>query len=251
MKQSIVLKTTREIRRMREVGEILAEIVEELATKVKAGSSPKQIDNYAEKLCKKYNVNPSCKGYSGYPSATCIGINSQTVHCIPTEKKIKEGDIVTLDMVIDKDGWFADHAVTLGVGKIDSKAMDLIETTKEALYNAIEVAKPGNTIGDIGAMIENTAKSAGFDVLKEMVGHGIGRQMHEEPVVPCFGNPGTGEVITEGMVFTIEPMITEYGSRIRIESDGWSTRTEDSGRFAMFEHTVALTQDGVEILTKK
>jgi len=242
-------KTPEQIARMKELGHVLAVIVDELSKSVQAGTTPNEINKFAEALCKKNNVNPSCKGYRGYPAAVCVSINSQAVHCIPTDQTIKNGDIVSLDMVIDKDGWFADHAVTLPVGKVDKKTYDFINAAYEAREKAIDMVRIGNTIGDLGFTMESVAKRHKLNVLREMVGHGIGRAMHEAPSVPCFGKKGQGEELFAGMVITIEPMLTEGKPDLGMKDDGWSTYTLDGGRFAMFEHTVAVTENGPEILT--
>lgn len=245
------IKTPQEIEKMRNLGRILAAIVDSLAQDVKPGANLLDLEKKAQELCSLYNVNPSCMGYSGYPNAICIGVNEQAVHCIPKDRIVKEGDIVTVDMVIDKDGWFVDHATTVAVGRIDKRGNLLVNTAYEAREKAIEQAVIGKTTGDLGEIMESTAKKNGFNVLREMIGHGIGRNMHEFPPVPCYGKPGEGEELVEGMVITIEPMIVEGSPKLEISSDGWSSRTKDKGRFAMFEHTVAITKQGPLVLTTK
>ncbi|MBD3280241.1 type I methionyl aminopeptidase [Candidatus Dojkabacteria bacterium] len=247
----IILKTPQEIEKMKELGRILAEIVDNLYELADEGLSPVILEERALDLCREFEVNASCKGYQGYPAATCIGINDQSVHNAPSRQVFKIGDIVTIDMVIDKDGWFVDHARTKIIGQTDKRGEELTQIAKEALDRSVKQVKVGSTIGDIGETIESTAQSAGFSVLKNFVGHGIGKSIHEDPKVPCFGQKGKGEKLGKGMVFTIEPMIAEFGSQISMGKDGWSTKLKDGGRFAMFEHTVALSENGVEILTKK
>jgi len=253
MKQDgqIFLKTPAEIEKMKSLGGILAEIVKNLYELAEEGKTPQDLEQRAIELCKMYDVNPSCKGYMGYPAATCIGINNQSVHNIPSSEILKSGDILTIDMVIDQNGWFVDHAVTKLIGNVDAKGKELVRNTKNAMENAIAEVKVGNTIGDLGAAMEGTVKPLGFSVLRNYVGHGIGRGIHEDPRIPCYGKNGTGTMLKEGMVFTIEPMVAEFGPEIVISDDGWSTNLKNGGRFAMFEHTVALTPSGVEILTKK
>ncbi|MBN1331299.1 type I methionyl aminopeptidase [Candidatus Dojkabacteria bacterium] len=250
-KTGIILKTPQQVEKMKELGSILAEIVANLYELVEVGNTPLDLEKRAIELCREFEVNPSCMGYMGYPAATCIGVNDQAVHNIPKDNKFKDGDIVTIDMVIDQDGWFVDHAVTKGIWNVDTKGRELIENTKKAMEKAISTVKAGKTIGDLGAAMEGIIKPLGFSVLRNYVGHGIGQEMHEEPKIPCFGTPGQGEELKEGMVFTIEPMVAEYEPDITLDSDGWSTRLTDGGRFAMFEHTVALNASGVEILTKR
>lgn len=245
------IKTAEEIEKMRKLGKVIADILEETSDFAVAGKTFIEIDKYAEDLCKKNKVNPSCKGYGGFPNTICIGKNDQAVHGIPNNTEIEDGDIVTIDLVIDRDGWFVDHALTKAIGEVDNQSTKLLEATQEARSKAIELSLIGNTIGDLGFMMENVALKHGFNVLKNMVGHGIGRHMHEYPQVPCFGDPGEGLQLIEGMVYTIEPMLTQKSSDIIVDEDGWTTRTEDGGRFAIFEHTIAVTADGPEILTTK
>lgn len=245
------LKTPEEIATMRELGKVIAEILEKISDKAKSGVTLRSLDKYAQELCDKYEVNPSCKGYGGFPSVICAGRNDQAVHCIPDETKLEDGDILTIDIVIDRDGWFVDHATTLPIGQIDLAGKQLIDAAFNAREKAIALAVPGNTVGDLGYAMESTAKEAGCNVLYEMVGHGIGRGMHEYPSVPCFGERGEGIELVEGMVITIEPMLTEGSNKLITAKDGWSTRTIDKGRFAMFEHTLAITSDGPLVLTKK
>ncbi len=247
----IKLKNQEEIELMRDLGGILATIVDEVSKLIRIGNSPKDLEKFVIDLCKKYDVNPSCKGYFGYPGYICVGINSQSVHCVPSKQKFKFGDIVTVDMVIDRNGWFVDHARTFIVGETDTRGELLVKVTYDALFNAIKKARIGNTIGDIGFEIEKTVKRHNFNVLRNMVGHGIGRDMHEEPMVPCFGRKKEGIELKEGMVFTIEPMVVENLPEIITKQDGWSTFVKDGGRFAMFEHTIAITKDGAIVLTKK
>ncbi len=243
------IKTRDDIKKMRLLGKIIAQILEETANFAVEGKTFKQVDKFAEDLCKKNKVNPSCKGYGGFPNTICIGKNDQAVHGIPDDTIILEGDIITIDIVIDKGGWFVDHALTKPVGNVDLRGLELIEATKEARAKAISMSIVGNTIGDLGFVMETVASKYGFDVLRNMVGHGIGKSMHEYPQIPCFGEPSSGLRLVEGMVYTIEPMVTEKKSDIKVENDGWTTRTKDGGRFAMFEHTIAVTKDGPEILT--
>ncbi len=247
----IYIKKPDEIKFMQEIGAILAEIVDKVGGKIAPDISPKELEHFAIDLCRKYKVNTSCKGYKGYPSAICIGVNDNAVHNVPNKRRFKNGDIVTVDMVIDKNGWFVDHARTFIVGKTDDNGYLLVEATKMARDLAIKQAVVGNTIGDIGFTIESIVKEYGFNVLRDMIGHGIGRKMHEEPAVPCFGKKGHGVVLKEGMVFTIEPMVAEYKPDLETGKDGWSTRLKDGGRFAMFEHTIAVTKNGPLILTEK
>ncbi len=249
--RKLTIKSPQEIEKMRELGKILAAIVDNLAQNIVPNTNLLDLEDKAQQLCSLYKVNPSCVGYNNYPNAICVGVNEQAVHCIPQDRKVKAGDIVTIDMVIDRDGWFVDHAVTLLVGNSDKGAELLVNTAYKAMELAIEKAVIDNTTGDLGYTMESAATEQGFSVLREMIGHGIGRAMHEFPPVPCYGKPGEGVGLVEGMVITIEPMITEHNPDLEVASDGWSTKTKDGGRFAMFEHTVAITKSGPFVLTRQ
>lgn len=247
---AIILKTKEEIRKMKDGGKILHEILSELESSLKIGMNTLEIDIQAEALCKKNKVKPAFKGYSGYSWTVCAGRNEIAVHGIPSiDQIILDGDILSIDMGIIYKGFYLDSAITIPVGNVDQQGLKLIEVTKLARKKAIEVAIPGNTIGDIGHVIENIAKLSGFNVITQMTGHGIGRKLHEDPQIPCFGEKGSGTKIREGMVIAIEPMINEGSSELVFAEDGWTTRTADGKRSAIFEHTVAITDNSNIILT--
>lgn len=247
----IPIKTSSEIKVMREAGKYHAELTSIMKKYIKAGQTPFEIDEYAHKICKKLKVIPAQIGYKNYPSATCVGINDDVVHCIPSkEKVIKDGDIVTFDSVLEKNGFHADGGFTVGIGSVDKIGKKLIATTEEALNKAIKAVQPGGEILDISKAIYETAKNAGFDVLKNFAGHGVGREMHEPPSIPNYPNNHPTPEMKPGMVLALDTMVTEGIGEVVFDDDGWSTKTKDGKRFAFFEHTVLVTKDGHEVLTK-
>jgi methionyl aminopeptidase len=193
---------------------------------------------------------PAFKGYGGYPFSVCVSINSEVVHGFPSERILAEGDIASLDFGVNYQGYFGDAAVTLAVGKISKKAARLLKVTEESLYRAIAKAKNGNRLGDISYAVQEYVEKAGFSVVRDYVGHGIGKNLHEDPAVPNFGSPGRGILLKPGMVIAIEPMINEGGYEVRVKEDGWTVITQDGKLSAHFEHTVAITEKGPEILSK-
>jgi methionyl aminopeptidase len=256
MKNKINIKSKSEIETMRESGKILAEILRLLASKVKPGISGDELEKIAEKEVKKYRVIPSFKNYTisryikPFPSIICLSINNEIVHGFPFGKIIKEGDIVSIDAGVKHKGFHSDSAVTVGAGEISKKAKKIIEVTRESLFKGIEQVKPGNRIGDIGFAVQKYAEENGFSVVRNLVGHGVGRSIHEPPEVPNFGNKKTGLKLCPGMTFAIEPMLNEGSYYIKCDNDDWTIRTTDGKLSAHFEHTVAVTDDGCEILTR-
>jgi methionyl aminopeptidase len=243
--------------KLRKSGKILAETLRLVASKAVAGVSAQELDRLAEENIRKHGGIPAFKNYRSrkndppYPATLCVSVNDEVVHGIPTKDKIlQEGDIVGLDLGVSFDGFFTDSAITVAIGKIEKMASQLIETTKKALENALEQIKPGATTGDLGHAMESTAQKNGFAVVRELVGHGVGLSVHEDPEIPCFGKPGTGTKLAEGMVLAIEPMINENGWEVVFADDLWTVLTLDGGRSAHFEHTVLVTKDGFEILTQ-
>lgn len=235
---------------MKAGGSILYEILSKLSEEVVPGISTRDLDKMAGALCKKYKVKPAFNGYNGYTSNICTGIDDVAVHGIPSNDEIiREGQILSIDMGVIYKDFYTDSAVTVSVGEVDETASRLLETTKFALDSAINIAIEGNTVGDIGHIIETIASLAGFSVITQMTGHGVGHKLHEEPYIPCFGEPGTGEVLKTGMTIAIEPMINEGVSEIYIEDDGWTTRTADGKRSAIFEHTLVVGKRKAKILT--
>ena len=254
----ITIKTEADIKILRQAGRYLAEILAELSSKIKPGVSTKEIDSLTMKLCKERNVVPVFLGYKPYgaprpyPAAICVSINEEVVHGIPNEKPkiLKEGDIVSLDMGISYKDLVVDSAVTVGVGNIDSKAKKLLESTEKALYIGIDAAVVGAKTGDIGYAIEKFIKPKGLSLPVELGGHGVGYSIHEDPFIANFGRKSQGPALKEGMVIAIEPMVNEGTARIIFGADGYTVRTADGKRSAHFEHTVAITKNGPEILTR-
>ncbi len=245
----IILKTEQEIQNMKKAGEILANLHKEIGKMIKPGISTMEIDKFVEKYLEERGAYPEQKGYHGYPYAICASINDEICHGFPGPEPLKDGDIVTIDMVVNVDGWLADSAWSYGVGNISDEARKLLDVTKEALYKGIEQAVVGNRLGDIGYAIQSFAESQGYSVVRDFVGHGIGRKMHEDPQVPHYGIPGRGQRLVEGMVITIEPMINVGTYRMKIDDNEWTARTVDGKLSAQYEHTIAITKDGPIIIT--
>ncbi|WPS87584.1 type I methionyl aminopeptidase [Brevibacillus halotolerans] len=247
----IVIKTKEEIELMRQAGIILASIHQKIATMIQPGITTWEIDQFVERYLKEHGAKPEQKGYHGYPYATCASVNDVICHGFPSKKELKNGDIVTIDMVVNLNGWLADSAWSYGVGQISEEADRLLTTTKEALYLGIEQAVVGNRIGDISHAIQTFAEERGYSVVRDFTGHGIGQKMHEDPYVPHFGPAGKGVRLKEGMVLTIEPMLNvgTYHAVVD-EEDGWTARTRDGKLSAQYEHTLAITADGPQILTQ-
>ncbi|NLY66574.1 MAG: type I methionyl aminopeptidase [Tissierellia bacterium] len=245
----IFIKNEEEIEKMKKAGRLLAQVHKEIRKMIKPGISTYEIDQFVEEYIIKNGGYPEQKGYRGYQYATCASINDEICHGFPRKEPLKDGDIVTIDMVVNIDGWLADSAWTYAVGNISDEAKRLLEVTKKALYIGIEKAVVGNRIGDISHAIQTYVEGEGFSVVRDFVGHGIGRNMHEDPQVPHFGMPGRGPRLMEGMVITIEPMINTGRYECTIDDNGWTARTIDGGLSAQFEHTIAITKDGPIIIT--
>lgn len=247
----IIIKTPEEIEKMKVAGKILADVHKEIAKMIKPGISTMEIDRFVEEYLESKGAHPEQKGYQGYPYATCASINDEICHGYPREEILKEGDIVTIDMVVNVDGWLADSAWTYAVGEVSEEAEKLMTITKEALYLGIEQAIVGNRIGDISHAIQSHVEALGYSVVKDFVGHGIGKDMHEDPQVPHYGAPNRGARLSEGMVLTIEPMINTGTYHMRMDSNKWTSRTRDGGLSAQYEHTLAITKDGPIIITEQ
>ncbi|NLW23262.1 MAG: type I methionyl aminopeptidase [Tissierellia bacterium] len=245
----IIIKTEQEIEKMKKAGELLAKVHKEIAKMIKPGISTHEIDQFVENYLLDHGAIPEQKGYQGYPYATCASINDEICHGFPRKEPLKDGDIVTIDMVVNLDGWLADSAWTYPVGNISDEARKLLDVTKKALYIGIEKAVVGNRIGDISHAIQSYVESEGFSVVRDFVGHGIGRKMHEDPQVPHFGKPGRGPRLVEGMVITIEPMVNAGGYTCTIDDNNWTARTIDGKLSAQYEHTIAISKEGPLILT--
>lgn len=234
---------------MIEAGKVLAEVHRRLRTFIKEGVTTLEIDAYVESILKEFGATAEQKGYEGFPYATCASVNDEICHGFPTEYVLKDGDIVTIDMVVNLNGSLADSAWTYAVGDISEEARHLMDTTLKCLYLGIKEAKVGNRLGDIGHVIQSYAEGEGFSVVREFVGHGIGKTMHEDPQVLHYGEAGRGLRIQEGMVFTIEPMINEGTFNLKIDKNGWTARTRDGKLSAQYEHQLAITKDGPIIIT--
>jgi len=245
----ITIKTKEQIANMKAAGEILAACHREIAKMIKPGVTTQEIDKFAEKFILEHGATPEQKGYNGYPYATCASVNDVICHGFPKPEALKDGDIVTIDMVVNLNGWLADSAWSYRVGNVSEQADQLLRVTEESLYKGIEKAVVGNRLGDIANAIQVHAESNNFSVVREFIGHGIGEVMHEEPQVLHYGPAGRGTRLKEGMVITIEPMLNTGDWRSKLDSDGWTARTKDGGLSAQYEHTIAITAEGPIILT--
>lgn len=245
----IVYKSREEIQAMRYSNQIVARILAELKAMMKPGVQTKDLDHYAETRCKEMDAIPAFKGYRGYPASLCTSINEEIVHGIPSSRTLHQGDIVSLDFGAIYEGYYGDAAVTYPVGEIRPEARKLVEAVKQAFYKGIDQMKEGQRISDISFAIQGYVESKGFSVIRTFVGHGIGLSLHEEPQVPNFGQPGRGPKIKQGLVLAIEPMIAIGDWQVEILKDDWTAVTKDRSLSAHFEHSVALTENGVEILS--
>jgi len=234
---------------MRQAGKVVARVLELLKKNVRPGIKTKELDKLAADELERLGAGAAFKGYRGFPSSVCVSINDQIVHGIPGEREIKEGDIISLDIGSVVNGFYGDAALTMVAGKASRQAEKLVETTREALEEGIKKAYAGARLGDISAAIQKYAESRGYSVIREYTGHGIGREMHEEPQVPNFGKPGSGPVLKKGMVIALEPMLTTGDWRTRVGNDLWTVYTADGSLSAHFEHTIAITDGEPEVLT--
>lgn len=247
----IDIKTDKEIGYMAAAGKVLTACHRGIAKIIKPGITTMEIDNFVENFLKKHNATPEQKGYMGFPYATCASVNDEICHGFPSDTPLKDGDIVTIDMVVNLNGWLADSAWSYGVGNISKQSKDLLTVTKDCLYRGIEKAVIGNHIGDIGHEIQTYAESLGYSVVRDYTGHGIGKEMHDDISVPHYGKPGRGLKLREGMVITIEPMINIGSYRTTLDENGWTARTEDGSLSAQYEHTLAITKNGPLVLTEQ
>lgn len=246
----IVLKSLQEIERMKAASSIVAQILGQLKELVVPGVDTMQLNEFAERESLRYGAKPAFKGYSGYPYSLCCSLNNEVVHGMPNRSPLQVGDILSLDFGVVFDGYFGDAAITLPVGKVSEAAKRLIAVTEEALMVAVEASTPLNRLSDISNAVQCYVEAKGFSVVRDFVGHGIGKHLHESPQIPNYGPPGRGVRLKPGMVFAIEPMVNELGSDVKVLSDGWTAVTCDGGLSAHFEHTVAITANGPEILTR-
>lgn len=246
----IILKSTEEIEKMRRSGQITAQLSQKLAEKVKPGVTTKELDRVASTLIKMHRARSAFLGFRGFPASICTSVNDQIVHGIPGSYRLREGDIISIDFGVIYQGYYSDMAITLPVGNISKNAQRLIKVTKSALAYGISQMVPGNRLYDISSAIQECAESNGFSVVRDLVGHGIGQKMHEEPQIPNFGKRSTGPYLKAGMVFALEPMVNMGGYEIETLDDNWTVVTADGSLSCHFEHTVAITDNGPEILTE-
>ena len=245
----IVKKSPDEIEAMARSGAILARCLQMLRSKARAGVTTLDLDDAAERFIRSQGAEPAFKGYRGFPGSICSSPNSMIVHGIPGSYKLQSGDILSIDVGVVLDGWVSDAAVTVPIGPVSPIATRLMQTTRESLFEAVEQVRLGNHLGDVSAAVQRKVEADGFAVVRSLVGHGVGREMHEDPQIPNYGDPGTGPELEEGMVLAIEPMTTAGEDGIRVGSDNWSVYSSDGSLACHFEHTVAVTADGPRILT--
>ena len=245
----IIKKTPEQVEQMAASGAILVRCLKMLAAKARPGITTEELDAAAEKFIRSQGAEPAFKGYRGFPGSICASPNSMVVHGIPGSYELKRGDVISIDVGVIKDGWVSDAAMTLPIGPVSPDAEKLLEVTKASLFAGVEQMRLGNHLGDVSSAIQRAVEGEGLSIIRTLVGHGIGREMHEEPQVPNFGEPGKGPELEEGMVLAIEPMVNVGGPLVRMGDDGWSVYSEDDSLAAHFEFTVAVTPDGPLILT--
>lgn len=246
----IVVKSSAELERMRCSGRMVAEVLEAIREKVIPGITTLELDRFAESQCKKLKAKPAFKGYGGFPYTICASPNDRVVHGFPNSEPLVDGDIISIDFGLIYDGFYGDSAVTLAVGEIEAKTHELLEVTRQSLEDGISAALAGGRLSDISQAVQVCAEAHGFGVVREFVGHGIGRALHEDPQIPNYGPAGRGPQLKPGMTLAIEPMINSGTAAVKVLEDGWTAVTLDGGMSAHFEHTVAVTENGPEILTK-
>ncbi|MBS1126075.1 MAG: map [Nitrospirae bacterium] len=246
----IVLKSSEEIEKMAKAGGIVGEVLESIKSMIQTGITTKEIEVYADERIRALGGKPAFKGYRGYPASICTSVNDEVVHGIPSSRKLKDGDIISIDLGVYYDGFYGDGAVTVPVGKIDDETAALLQITEEALNLGIENAVVGKRVSDISHAIQSHVEKSGFSVVRTFVGHGIGRELHEEPQIPNYGIPGKGPRLKEGMTLAIEPMVNSGTYEVRILGDGWTAVAIDGKKSAHFEHTVLVTTGKPKILTK-
>jgi len=248
----IVCRSGAEIEQLRAAGHLVGEVLTALAANVAPGVSTADLDVLAERLIRDAGAAPAFKGYHGYPATICASINDEVIHGIPSgTRMLREGDIISIDVGASIGGYFGDSAVTLPVGRVSADAARLLRATEESLYKAIDRARAGNRVSDIGHAVQKHVEAQGFSVVREFVGHGIGEKMHEEPQIPNYGEPGRGPRLAEGMILAIEPMVNAGQPQVKVLSDGWTAVTRDGSLSAHFEHTIAVTSGDPVILTAR
>ena len=249
MYRMIIRKTPEQIDQMAASGEVLVRCLKMVTAKARAGVTTEELDAAAEKFIRSQDAIPSFKGYRGFPGSICASPNSMVVHGIPGPYELERGDILSIDVGVTKDGWVADAAMTIPIGPIDRGARQLLDVTKASLFAGVAQMQVGNHLGDVSSAIQSSVEAEGLSIIRTLVGHGVGREMHEEPQVPNFGEPGKGPELEAGMVLAIEPMVNARGPLVKMGDDGWSVYSEDDSLAAHFEFTVAVTADGPRILT--
>lgn len=245
----INLKTQHELDLMRRAGIALNRVVAELREACVAGVRTDELDRLADARIREAGARPGFLGYNGFPKSICVSVNDEAVHGIPGRRRVEDGDLVSLDLGLVLDGFWADMGVTVPVGKVSAEAQRLVRVTEQSFWQAVEQCRPGNRLGDVSAAVQAHVEAAGFSVIRQFVGHGIGREMHEDPQVPNFGRPGTGPELRVGMTLAIEPMVNQGGDDVYIKPDGWTVCTTDGSLSSYYEHTVAITRDGPQLLT--
>ncbi len=249
MYRMIIRKTPEQLEQMAASGQVLVRCLRMLGAKARAGVTTKELDAAADKFIRSQGAEPAFKGYRGFPASICSSPNSMVVHGIPGPYELKRGDVLSIDVGVVKDGWVSDAAITVPIGEVGAEARKLLDVTQAALFAGAEQMRPGNHLGDVSATIQKTVEMEGLSIIRTLVGHGIGREMHEEPQVPNFGEPGKGPLLEEGTVLAIEPMVNAGGPLVRMGDDGWAVYSQDGSLAAHFEFTVAVTADGPRILT--
>jgi methionyl aminopeptidase len=245
----IIRKTPEQVEKMATSGAILVRCLQMLAAKTRAGVTTRELDEAAEKFIRSQGAVPAFKGYRGFPGSICASPNSMVVHGIPGPYALARGDVLSIDVGVVMDGWVSDAAITVPVGPVDERTQKLLDTTRAALFAAVEQMRPGNHLGDVSASVQRSVEAEGLSIIRTLVGHGIGRDMHEDPQVPNYGEPGKGPLLGEGMVLAIEPMVNVGGPQVTMGDDGWAVYSEDGSMAAHFEFTIAVTADGPRILT--
>lgn len=245
----IIVKTEKQIQAMRECGKILRDTLLKVEEFIKPGMTTKEVDKFVHRYVISRGAKPSCLGYEGYPTATCVSVNEVVVHGIPGDRVIEDGDIVSVDLCVLYKGMHTDAARTFCIGNVSPEKRKLVEVTRESFFEGIKHIKAGSRVGDIGAAVQKYAESFGYGVVRDLQGHGVGCSIHEDPGIPNFGKPGTGEYLKEGMTIAVEPMITLGTYEVFLDEDGWTVSTDDGQPAAHYENTMVVTKDGVEILT--
>ena len=249
MYRMIIRKTPEQVEKMAAAGDLLVRCLRLLKSSARAGVTTEELDLAAEKFIRSQDAEPAFKGYRGFPGSICTSPNSMVVHGIPGPHELKRGDVLSLDVGVVRDGWVSDAAITVPIGPVSVEARKLLETTRAALLEGTAEVRPGNHLGDVSAAIQRRVELDGFSIIRSLVGHGIGRDMHEEPQIPNYGEPGRGPPLEEGMVLAIEPMVNAGSSLVRMGDDGWAVYSQDGSLAAHFEFTVAVTAEGPRVLT--